>query len=305
MKKILITGDTGLLGSNAVKYFNNLHKVYGISRSNVGLINVKHYSIDLSKYKDVKSVIGEIKPDIILHTAALTDVDFCEENPKLAKMINEESTKILSELCYISDIPIIYISTDAFYCQNGGKLSNEKSEVFLKSVYAETKYNGEEFILPYNKGLVIRTNIYGYNFLNKYSFGEWIMHSLIQNKTIKMFDDVFFSPILVNELCEIIDLAINRELYGLYNIGGSEGLSKYEFGKKLKQLFDINSGNIEHASVNDHHFNAWRSSNMAMDNSLIKRELGIKISNANESINYFLKLNNNNYQTKLRGMYND
>ena len=145
-------------------------------------------------------------------------------------------------------------------------------------------------MLTCDRNLVFRTNIYGQNIQDKKSFGEWIVSSLEEGKTLNMFEDIDFSPILVSDLAEIIYKALEVDLCGLYHVCATGCISKYEFGIKLKEIFNLHTGTINKAQSELMHFKAERSKHMGMSNEKIKKDLGIKIRTPEESIREFKRL---------------
>ena len=155
------------------------------------------------------------------------------------------------------------------------------------NVYGKTKLAGEACVLKYPQNLVFRTNIYGINIQKKQSFGEWIYYSLVEGKTLNLFTDIDFSPILVNELAELIYRACEKELCGLYHACGTGCITKYDFGIKLKDFFKIETGRIHKATSDSAHFKAQRSKHMGMSNNKLCNALNVEISTPQESIEKF------------------
>jgi dTDP-4-dehydrorhamnose reductase len=199
---------------------------------------------------------------------------------------------------------MIYISTDAVFDGLSEKLYKEDDEVNPLNIYGKTKYEGETYVLRNTKNVVLRTNIYGYNILDKNSFGEWILSALRNGETISMFDDIYFSPILVNELALIMVQIIEKDLCGLFHICGSGSISKYDFGLTLKEIFGIKQGSIIRSNSENFNFKAKRSKNMGMSNDKITKDLNISISSPIESIKCFKRLYEENYPQILKNMRN-
>jgi dTDP-4-dehydrorhamnose reductase len=114
-----------------------------------------------------------------------------------------------------------------------------------------------------------------------------------------MFDDIYFSPILVNDLAQVIDLCITQEICGLYHACGTGSVNKYDFGCYMKELFQIKTGQIVRAQSTQHEFLAKRSKNMGMSNQKFCNKLGITLKTPLESIESFYELYQQGYQDKL------
>lgn len=294
--KLYITGIAGLLGNNIVRQLVNRCEITGVDILDLKIPNISYEKFSLYETERLKKHIEEIKPDAVIHTAAAVNVDECEENPEWAYKLNEEVTKDIAEICASLGVKMVYISTDAVFDGESEKLYVETDEVNPLNVYAKTKLGGEKYVLAQRGNLVLRTNIYGQNIQDKKSFGEWIVSALEEGKTLNMFEDIDFSPILVNDLAEVIYEALREELSGLYHVCATGCISKYDFGMKLQEVFGLNEGNIQRSNSESMHFKAKRSKHMGMSNRKICEALGIQIRTPEESILEFKRL----YDAKLR-----
>lgn len=288
--KLYITGIAGLLGNNIVKKLVNRCEITGVDILDLSIPNVTYEKFSLYETERVKEHIAQVRPGAVIHTAAAVNVDECEENPEWAYKLNEEVTSDIADICNELGIKLVYISSDAVFDGENEKLYDETDEVNPLNVYAKTKLGGEKFVLRHERNLVFRTNIYGQNIQDKKSFGEWIVSSLEEGKTLNMFEDIDFSPILVNDLAEIIYKALEADLCGLYHVCATGCISKYEFGVKMKEIFNLHTGIINKSQSETMHFKAKRSKHMGMSNEKIRKELGIKIRTPEESIREFKRL---------------
>lgn len=300
MKRIYITGIAGLLGGNAGYLLKNKYSIAGVDIININMDNVQTESFDMLDEKLLKQSLKRFKPDVVIHTVAAINVDKCEEDIQYAKKLNVILTQTVTNTCNELGIKLIYISTDAVFDGEKVELYDELDLTNPVNVYGSTKLEGEQIVLKNKSNLVLRTNIYGFNIQNKNSFGEWILYSLIENKTINMFDDINFTPILVNELANILGMAIEKDLSGLYNACGTNSISKYDFAVLIKDTFAIKSGVINKTISDTFPFKAKRSKNMGMSNLKLRNELNLKISTPKESIVLFKELYDNGYVKNLK-----
>lgn len=299
-KTIYITGIAGLLGSNLVYNLKDKYIICGCDIIQVKCQDCSFDCFDLLNYELLEKNILKHKPDVIIHTAAMVNVDECEEKQELAYKMNDELTKRISKIGQENHIKILYISTDAVFDGENPGFYTEEDMPNPINIYAKTKLTGETHILNNENNIVIRTNIYGFNIQNKNSFGEWILNSLLEKKELSMFEDIYYSPILVNELATIIDKIIETNKRGLYHVCASGSISKYEFGCNLKNKFKLTNGKINKANSKNMSFKAKRPLNMGLQNQKICKELGITISSPQESINYFKKLYDEKYPEMLK-----
>jgi len=244
--------------------------------------------------------IESFNPDVIIHTAALVNVDFCEEHEEEAYLANAILTKKISDICHEKNIMLIYISTDSVFDGTMLSLYNEQDNTNPLNIYAKTKLEGEHYVSQLPNSTLIRTNIYGYNIQNKQSIGEWMLNALLEGQTLNLFEDIFFSPILVNELTTIIDLIIEQKVFGLYHICSTGAISKYEFGIKLKEIFNIETGIINRSNSHKSNLRAIRPKNMGMDNTQIRKKLNIDITSPIQGLERFKELYNTQYPSMLK-----
>ena len=211
MKRILITGSNGMLGKELIKILDEKFELYGIDRESNKTIK-NQFNIDLTDSDKVVEIIGKIKPYVIIHTAALINLDFCENNQKDTDLINIQVSGLLSSLCD----KIIFISTDSVF---DGMVGNyfEESPKNPINYYAFSKSEAEELIMKNNKNaVIIRTNIYGSNSSSGNSLFEWAYKELSQGRTIKGFNDLIFNPVYTGQLADAILNLIEKRIYWNY-----------------------------------------------------------------------------------------
>ncbi len=273
---VLVTGASGMLGATIAKKWIDKYHIYGTSKTNFkGNVFDNFFKFDLSN-DSYKELFDWVKPDIIIHCGAITDVDLCERRPEYAMAINGLSVKKI--LKYSGNAKLIFISSDAVYNEKI-KLHTEKDKTEPLNVYGNSKLLGEKELLKSNSaGVIIRTTIVGRNINpNKNSFLEWILESLINNKKINLFGDVLFTPITIWDLINELEWIIDSSISGLFNIGCTESISKYEFGLRFCKELDLDTSLIKKISIEKLSFSAKRPKNQSLDVSyyekISKREL--------------------------------
>ncbi len=299
MKNVFITGVAGMLGSNLAYLLREKYNIFGIDKNIVDIKRVfceEGSALDTLKVEDM---IINNKIDVFIHCAALVNVDLCEEKPDYAEIVNYQMVDNLRRICKKHNVKFVFISTDAVYKGENTILSKESDDVFPVNVYAKTKLMAEEKVMEDEEALIIRTNMYGFNYRNKNSFSEWIVQALQSDETINMFNDVWFSPILVNNLVDIIDRAINMNLKGIYNVGSRNRIDKYSLGVQIQELLEI-PGVINSISVDDYSFLAHRTKNMGLDCSKIEKDLGIVLNTIDEDLYDYKKLVDSKYSERLK-----
>jgi len=227
MKKILITGGNGLVG----EYLNFL-----FNKKNYNSFPFGKQEMDITSKEKIYKVFKEIKPDIVIHLAALTDVDFCEKNPEKAFNINTEGTKNIVEISEYFNSFIVYLSTDFIFDGKKGSPYNEKDIPNPVNIYGKSKLKGEEFVKNYKKSLIIRTSrIFG---KNGKSFGCKLPYFMKEKKEFFLTNDIINSPTYAFDLSECIIKLIEKDFYGIINICNEGWCSWYDFGLKMKKILN-------------------------------------------------------------------
>lgn len=289
-KKVYITGIAGMLGSSIAKSLQKDFVVTGADLIKIDMHGIAYDVFDLCDKQALLHSIEQARPHVLIHTAAMINVEQCEAEPENTYRVNTELTEMLAQICTEKKIKMIYISSDSVFDGEKKGMYTEEDTARPLNVYAKSKYEGELAVSHCPDGLVLRTNIYGINLQDKKSFGEWIVDSLREEKELFMFDDIFFSPILVTDLAEVISQCIKQNLSGLYHACGTGSISKYDFGMEVKKEFGYVNGIINQASSQRMNFKAKRPKNMGMSNEKISKALGIDIRTPKESIVEFHRL---------------
>jgi dTDP-4-dehydrorhamnose reductase len=286
--KLLITGVSGLLGNNLAYYFKDKYEILGLYNSHPVIINgIRTEECDITSKDSIKRIINEFNPSIILHCAALTNVDQCEIEKDATEKINVLSTKHLVKCVDNKNIKLIYISTDAVYDGVRGNFS-EDNNINPLNYYGLSKYEGELEIAKKENSLVFRTNIFGWNIQQKKkSLGEWVLDELKASRNINGFKDTYFSSIYTLEFARIIDIAIQRDLSGVYNCGSADSCSKYEFAIKIADCFGLEKSLIIAISIDDFNFQAKRGKILTLNINKLKRKLNYNLPSINQSIKIF------------------
>ena len=214
----------------------------------------------------------------------MTNVDQCEAFPEMAYKINFEGAKFVSDVCLKNNIDLIFISTDHLF---DGSVPNV-SENHVKNplnCYGRTKSLGEDYILLNNpNALIIRTNFYGWGTSYRQSFSDFVIDNLRKEKNITLFNDVFYTPILIETLVEtVMELYFNKSI-GIFNVVGNNRVSKLEFGLELAKVFGLNLDLIKEGSINDNKQLVKRPKDLSLSNSKLKHFLNKEIINLSEQI---------------------
>jgi len=285
--RIGVTGASGMLGTALVNHLSKLHKVFATSRSKGKEgEGVKWDCFDLTDVEILNRWLDRIKPDVVIHCAAIVNVDLCEDNIELATELHVKATEIIANYLDFNNGRLIYISTDSVFDGEKQSAYSESDPVSPLNVYAETKLMGEKPVQLMGNGLILRTNIVGWTQESGTSFAEWILKGLIDGTPLNLFYDVDFSPLHINDLSLIIERIIERPIFGLYNCTSNGSISKYDFGVQMAKIFDLSNLNINRVSIEDMNFKADRPKNMALNSAKLADKLKYDIPNVIDSIFY-------------------
>ncbi len=253
----LLLGSSGMLASNLYNYFTKKSiKVIRQSRSNDFDIQSS-----LASFKEVEILLNQVKPDFVINTIALTDVDLCEKYKDKAKFINTIIPKYISQKCYEFDIPFLHISTDHVY---DDLFQSKEGDVKIKNTYAESKYLGDLEIVKRN-ATSLRTNFVGKsNSAKRFSFSDWIINNAYQKKNTILFEDIYFSALHTSHLAEIILKISHKPVAGIFNVGTKDSISKKDFALHLLKILKISNRNFTIGKSSDINLFAERPKNMSM-----------------------------------------
>lgn len=277
-----------MLGSNLAYFFRDNYDVVGLYNSfPVEIVGMTTMQCDLQNQKRVGMIIKQHQPDVIIHCASLTNIDYCETNKDEAYSVNVTASDNISK--EVDKHKIIFISSDSVY--GGSKNSYKENETGQnpKNYYGYTKLKAEKCVSECDNFLILRTNIFGWNVQDKNSIGEWILNELEKNSDIKGFHDAQFSTIYTMELARIIEISIIRDLKGIYNCASVDYCSKFDFAEKLASKFGFDKTSIKKKSIDDFSFKAERGKKLSLDCDKIALDLDYNLPFMDYSIDQFYR----------------
>jgi len=218
----------------------------------------------------ISETIVRLKPEIIIHSAALTDVDRCEREKELAYKINVEGMRIVSEASKRAGSFLIYISTDYIFDGIRG-MYKEGDDPHPLNYYGLTKLLGEEFC----DGCIARSCvIYGSRpSSGKVNFALWIINSLRSNQPIDVVTDQFITPTLNSNLAAMVLEAGERHLDGTYHLTGASRISRYDFARTVARMLDLDLSLISPCRMEDMKWAAERPKDSSLDTSKAAKNL--------------------------------
>lgn len=254
MKTILVTGSNGLLGQKLVELLTQQSdtKVIATARGENRLPfkeGYEYFSMDITKPEEVASVIQKTMPDVIIHGAAMTNVDQCEFEKETCWAQNVKAVEYMVEACRKHDIFLCHVSTDFIFDGAAGPYT-EEGEANPLSFYGWSKYAAEKMVQHSGiRWAIARTVlVYGIAFdMSRSNIILWVKKSLEEGKNIKVVTDQWRTPTLAEDLAMGCFLIADKEAEGVFNISGKDLLTPYEMAMMTADYFGLDKGLIAEA----------------------------------------------------------
>ena len=236
--RIVVTGGSGMLGHCLMRLAQRRHEVWGSYHTHpVDIPGCSTFALDVTGDAEVRTRFEEIKPDVVIHTAALTDVDECERSPEKAKWINGEGTKITARVAEAIGAPLVFISSDYVFDGAKGNYDEEDHPNPVNS-YGESKLLGEEYARRFSaRPLIVRTTMFGLKIPPRIGLMENLVAALRCGKPLTRFTDQYFTPLYTGQLSELILRLVELGVTGLLHIGAPERVSRFEFAQQVAEIF--------------------------------------------------------------------
>jgi dTDP-4-dehydrorhamnose reductase len=245
--------------------------------------------------------MAALRPKSIILCAAATKVDWCEEHPEEAERVNVQASSFLAEIAQELKAQFVYVSTDSVFDGKRGNYSETDQPAPL-SVYAKSKWGGEQEVLRrHSSPLIVRVTIYGWNAQPKQSFAEWVLDEIGAGKQVRGFADVYFCPLLANDLAEVLLTMLDRGLSGLYHVASSERISKYDFTKQVAATFNLGMDGVAPMSILEAKLRAPRPIDPSLNTEKIRAALGRAMPDIGTGLRRFWDLHQSGYHNQLKG----
>ena len=257
MQKILITGSNGLLGQKLVYKLlkENTHEIIATARGENRLKVKEGYrfiSLDITNEKDVDDVISTIKPDVVINTAAMTNVDQCETEMEEADLLNVQAVQFIVNACKNNNVFLVHLSTDFIFDGVDGPYK-ETAEANPLSFYGMTKLKAEQIILDSKvKAAILRTVlVFGIvDDMSRSNIVLWAKEAFEKGTPINVVDDQFRTPTLAEDLADGCMLAADQKITGIFNISGKDFMSIYELVERVGKFWNLDTSNMTKVSSN-------------------------------------------------------
>ncbi len=248
--KILVTGSNGLLGQKLTELLSSEPSIQLIAtargESVIPITTGEYHTLDITKAAAVDSLITQIKPEVIIHTAAMTQVDDCETQREACWQANVVAVENLISACKKNNVHLVHVSTDFIFDGTEGPL-DENAVPNPVNYYGESKLAAEQRIQASDISWSILRTVLVYGITNDMSRSNivlWVKNSLEQGKKIQVVNDQWRTPTLAEDLAMGCYLAAKKRVTGIYNISGQDFLSPYDIAMKTAQYFSLDASLI-------------------------------------------------------------
>ncbi|MEE9451015.1 MAG: dTDP-4-dehydrorhamnose reductase [Ignavibacteriaceae bacterium] len=293
-RRIFIVGANGMLGQRTIEFYSSDKNVqlFACSIEKKPLFNnVDYLCCNITERDKIKQAVYNFMPDVIINAAAYTNVNLSETEREIAWKINVKGVEHLSESARVIDAHIIHISSDyIFDGKNGPYSENDKPNPL--GYYGRTKLASEN-VLKISGALytILRTNVlYGVALKSKADFVEWLVDTVRSGKPVRIVDDQVSNPTFIDDLVQAISKVIEFRKYGVYNIGGREFLSRYEFTEIIADYFNLNKSLITPIKTKELNQAARRPLKSGLITLKAEAELGYKPVTIRESFAIIKKI---------------
>ncbi len=261
--RVVVTGANGLVGSRlCLTLWERGHQVAGLFRASRAPTfpprisqsrrPFEHRACELTNEREVQDAIESAEPEVIIHTASMTDVDGCERDPDQAFAVNVDGAAYVSRTARKVGAHLVHVSTDYVFDGENGPYS-ESDLPNPRGAYALTKHMGEQAVRVFAPSLAIARTavVYGWPPASRPNFGSWLVGALQKNQPVRLFEDQLVSPSLADSVAAMLAEIAERKLTGVWNTCGAAVVDRLSFGKALCGVFGFDPALCAPARLRD------------------------------------------------------
>lgn len=288
--RILITGGNGLLGYKLVQLLSKQKDITTIATARRKIeqlpASVSFYELDITNAEQVRSVVSTVKPDVIIHTAAMTQVDQCETEKELCWKSNVTAVENLIAASAENNVHLVHVSTDFIFDGSHGPLY-ETAIPKPVNYYGESKLAAEHAIQKSNISWAILRTVLVYGItpdLSRSNIVLWVKKNLEDGKSIQVVNDQWRTPTLAEDLAMGCFLAAKQKATGIYHISGDEMMTPYDIAIRTAEFFKLDKSFIHATDSTKFKQPAARPAKTGFIIEKAKRELGYQPHSFNEGL---------------------
>jgi len=258
------------------------------------------YQADLSNFEELDALIEVTRLEGVINCAGLTKIDYCEQEPERASRLNTWLPEKLAGINSERRIRLIHVSTaTVFDGKRGGYLESDSPNPLSR--YSRTKLEGEKAVQDKNlEAVVARVSMFGWSPSGKRSLAEYFLDHLHRGQQVQGFTDAVFTPLMVNRLAELFQSLLLGNFRGVFHVGGSDVVTKYDFGRLIAGKFGLDPELVVPSRICEHPFAGERSPNVAMDNQKLRKALDLGPIKLSTGLEHFYSLYQQGYPQELQ-----
>jgi dTDP-4-dehydrorhamnose reductase len=273
--RVLVTGASGLLGGRLALVLSRSHEVVGSRHRTAVDPGLPAVDMDLLSAASVAGALAEIRPDAVVHSAALADPDLCEREPERAAALNVEATRNLASACRRAGLRLVGLSTDLVLGE-GRSPWDEAAPTRPLLAYGLSKRAGEMALLAeHPAGAVVRVAlVHGRGHGPRATASESVAWGLREGRPLRLYTDQYRTPVDPESVADALERLLAGSGSGVYHLGGRERISRYELGLRTARLLGLDPSRIEPVRFADQVGAAPRPADVSLDSSRAMRDLG-------------------------------
>jgi dTDP-4-dehydrorhamnose reductase len=253
LKKLVITGSNGLLGQKLVKLITgkNEYEVHALSRGENRLLDNQGYhyhEVDLLDETKLNDILSEINPEVIIHTAAMTNVDACELHREECERMNVDVVRNVVRFCEDHGVYLVHLSTDFIFDGKKGSVYKENDPPAPVNYYGMSKLRSEMIIDESEVAHAILRTILVYGVVDRNDRSNivlWVKNALEKREEIRVVTDQLRMPTYAEDLAEACWLAVQRRATGVFNVSSNTLMSIYEIALAVADAFGLDKDLIK------------------------------------------------------------
>ncbi|HWA34789.1 MAG TPA: SDR family oxidoreductase [Cyclobacteriaceae bacterium] len=280
--KILVTGSNGLLGQKLVELLDNDPAVDLVATARGAarypLVRGKFAMLDVSDKNQVNELMADVRPDVVIHTAAMTQVDQCETDRDACWTQNVNAVEYIANACAANGARLIHISTDFIFDGTHGPL-DESATPNPISHYGRSKLAGEEAVIKSKAEWAILRTVLVYGITRDMSRSNivlWVKKNLEEGKSINVVSDQWRTPTLAEDLAMACVLGAKKNARGIYHVSGEEMMTPYDIAIRTAKFFGLDATLVKETDSTKFTQQAKRPLRTGFVIEKAKRELGYK-----------------------------
>jgi len=294
-KKLLVFGVSGLTGYKIAKTAVNKYDVFGTyNERKTELPNCNISKLDITNQTELEKLFSDVKPNIVINTTALHNVDFCEENHEQATLINSKAVSNLHDNSEKHDAKFVHISTDYVFDGKKTEPYTEKDIPNPISFYGESKLQGENSLQNSDHIIIRPSVVYGWTPLElagtvsssgkPMNFAMWLLTKLNKKESLKIVTDQFATATLADTLAESAIKIAESNGSGIYHVSGLSCESRFEFSKKLAKEFGYDENQIQPTDSSQFKQKAKRPTYSCLDCNKAMKEFSLNLLKTEDAL---------------------